>query len=153
MKDIVIEYQLIDDNSWKKFTLIPKDYFDENDGGYLIDSIEKFYLEPRNYISVEQSQIKFLNFYLDDELGNQSVTRFTYWEGGSSQIQDHCKFRNGVLIYRTIVNSIKVEEGSTLVLRVEEINNQLVPITHSINDDENDISLKKIDLSAFKSLR
>jgi hypothetical protein len=152
MNDIIIDYKIKTENSWKRVVLSPDDYFDKDDLGFSIDSIERFYLEPRDYISVERSEIVFLNFDISDNLGNRRLTKFTYWKGGSNQIQDHNEYLNEVLKYRTIIQSVELANGENLILRLEEINGQLIPITHSIMNSEEQFTQKN-DLSVFDNLR
>ncbi len=152
MKDIIIEYQLDNDVCWKRNALSPQEYFDQDESGYSIDSIQKFYLEPRDYVSAEQSKIVFLNFYVNDNEGNSIVTKFTYWGKGMNQIKDHCNYKNGNLVYRTIINGIQLVGNDALILRLEEIKGQLVPITHVITDMNEDC-IQENDLTVFKNFR
>ncbi|MCA6368180.1 MAG: hypothetical protein IM631_00020 [Cytophagales bacterium] len=152
MKDIIIDYKLRTDNSWKSVVISPEDYLDKDDSGFSIDSIEKFFLEPRDYISVEKSEIVFLNFDKSDDLGNRRLTKFTYWKDGRNQIQDHYEYLNEKLTYRTIIQSVELTNGEILILRLEEINGQLVPITHSIMDSEEQFTQTN-DLSVFRDFR
>ena len=152
MNDIIIDYKLRADNSWRKVVVSPEDYFDKDDLGLSIDSIEKFFLEPRDYISVEKSEIVFLNFDLSDDLGNRRLTKFTYWNNGRNQIQNHNEYLNEKLIYRTIIQSLELNNGESLTLRLEEINGQLIPITHLIMDSEEEFTQTN-DLSVFRDFR
>jgi len=152
MNDIIIDYKIRTDNSWRKVVISPEDYFDKGDLGLSIDSIEKFFLEPRDYISVEKSEIVILNFDISDELGNRRLTKFTYWNNGRNQIQDHNEYLNEELKYRTIVQSVEIKNNETLTLRLEEINGQLIPLTHSIMDSEEQL-IQTNDLSVFRDLR
>ena len=152
MNDIIIDYKVRTDNSWRKIVISPEDYFDKDDLGLSIDSIEKFFLEPRDYISVEKSEIVFLNFDISDDLGNRRLRKFTYWNNGQNQIQDYNEYLNEKLKYRTIVQSVELKNGETLTLRLEEINGQLIPITHSIMDTEEQLTQTN-DLSVFRDFR
>jgi hypothetical protein len=152
MKDIIIDYKIRTDNSWKRVVINPKDYFDKDDSGFSINSIEKFFLEPRDYISVEKDEIVFLNLDVSDDLGNRRLTRFTYWKNGVNQIKDYNEYTNEKLTYRTIVQSIELTNRETLVLRLEEIDGQLIPITHSIMDAEERFTQTN-DLTIFRDLR
>ncbi len=152
MNDKIIEYKIKSDDSIKRIVINPKDYFDESELPYTIDSIEKHFLESRNYISEDKEQIVFLNFDISDGNGNKQLTKFTYWGNGLNQIKDYNEFKNGVLSYRTIIQSINLADGNTLTLRVEEIEGQLIPITHSITDIDDNI-LQKFDLSMFDKSR
>jgi hypothetical protein len=152
MNDIIIDYKVLNDNSWKRLVLNPRDYFDEQDSDFSIDSIEKYYLEPRNYIPVEKGAIQLLNFDISDNFGNRHLMKFTYWNNGSNQILDSIEYKNEKLIYRTIVQSVMLTNRENLLLRLEEINGQLIPLTHSIRDNEEEI-VQENDLSTFKDFR
>jgi hypothetical protein len=152
MKDIIIDYKIRTDNSWKRVVMSSEDYFDMDDLGFSIDSIEKCFLEPRDYISIEKSEIVFLNFDVSDDLGNRRLTKFTYWKDGSNHIKDYNEYLNDKLTYRTIIQSVELTNGETLTLRLEEIDGQLIPLTHSIIDVGEEF-IQKNDLSVFDNYR
>jgi hypothetical protein len=152
MKDIIIDYKIRTSNSWKKVVISSEDYFDKDEVGFSIDSIEKYFLEPRDYISIEKSEIVFLNFDISDDLGNRRLTKFTYWKDGCNQIKDYNEYLNEKLTYRTIIQSVELTNGETLVLRLEEIDGQLIPLTHSIMNVGEEF-IQKNDLSVFDNSR
>lgn len=152
MNDIKIDYLLSTDNSWKSTVVSPDYYFDYDDSGYSINSIEKHQLEPREYIAEQRDKIVFLNFNVSDSIGNKRLTRFTYWEGGKNQIKDHQEYLHDELVYRTIIQWISLTQDETLLLRHEEINGQLIPISHSILNNEEEF-IWKADLTIFEKLR
>lgn len=152
MNDIIIDYYIKTDNLWRRIVLSPHEYFDKDESSYSINSIAKCFLEPRDYISADRNDIVFLNFYISNDKGNRHLTRFTYWGNGLNQIMDHNEYQNEKLTYRTIVQSIGVANGETLLLRLEEINGQLIPISHSITDSEEQYTQIN-DLSIFDSSR
>lgn len=152
MNDIIIDYKIKGDSSWKRVVIRPDDYFDKEDSGFSIGSIEKHFLEPRDYLSIEKSEIVFLNFSVSDDFGNKHLTKFTYWKDGRNQIKDYNEYVNDEHTYRTIVQSVELTNGETLLLRLEEIDGQLIPITHSITDSEVRFTQKN-DLSVFRDYR
>ena len=82
---------------------------------------------------------------MEDDIGKKIITRFTYWDNGQSQ--DHYEYENGILTYRTIINSIRLENEKLLVLRLEEINGQLIPITHLVMNSSD--SLRKLQQNSI----
>jgi hypothetical protein len=68
MKDIIIDYKVKADSSWKRLVISAEEYFDKDDSEFSIDSIAKHFLEPRDYVSIEKSEIVFLNFDVSDGL-------------------------------------------------------------------------------------
>jgi hypothetical protein len=152
MKDIIIDYKVKADSSWKRLVISAEEYFDKDDSEFSIDSIAKHFLEPRDYVSIEKSEIVFLNFDVSDGLGNRHLNKFTYWNDGHNRIYDHNIYLNDKLTYRTIIQSVELRNGETLVLRLEEIDGQLIPLTHSIMDSEEQY-IQKNDLSVFRDFR
>jgi len=155
MKDILIKYLLVDSSEWKLLELKPEDYFDLNEQSEsysVFDSIEKHFLDPRNYLKEDLDKILILNITISDSLGNKSESKFTYWDEGRSQIKETLEYKLGILSYRTIILSVNIdsENQKSLILRVEDIEGNLIPITQAMNDISN---FYGYDLSIFDSLR
>jgi hypothetical protein len=155
MKDVVIKYLLIGEPEWKEFELKPEDFFDplgENEIYSVFDSVEKHFLEPRNYLKEQQENVLMLKISILDQVGNKSENKYTYWNRGQNHIKETLEFRLGVLSYRTIIFSVNVDDQNqkSLVFRIEDIDGQLVPITQVI---EHNNVIVTFDLSAFDHVR
>ncbi len=151
MKNILIEYRLVGEKDLMRIVLSPSDYFGDGEAEFSIqDSVEKYFLEPRNYLNHPHQSISMLLFTLVNNDGEEVKTKYTYWDEGLNQIKDHSEFKSGRLIYRTIILSICIDKlnRKNLVLRLEEHNGVMLPITHTILDEKGILS--KIDVSDFK---
>lgn len=155
MKDIVLRYLLVGELEWKQIELKPEDFFDplgENESYSVFDSVEKHFLEPRNYLTEQQENVLMLKVLISDQMGNRLENKYTYWHKGQNHIKETLEFRLEVLSYRTIIFSINVnaESQQSLVFRVEDIDGQLVPITQVLEHNNNPMTF---DLSAFDHVR
>ena len=137
MKNIIIKYLLLNEVDWKTIELKPEDFFDslEQGGKYSVfDSVEKHFLEPRNYLKEEHEKILFLTILISDELNNKTENKYTYWDNGQNQIKETIEYQLGILSYRTIIFNINISHNlkKTLTFRVEDVNSQLVTLTQII---------------------
>lgn len=135
MKDPIIRYKLVDEKNWRYLTLDKEQFYDSDEKEFSIfDSVEKHFLEPRQYINFEHSRISFLNFFLEDEKGHKVIKKITYWNNGSNQIQEYIQLSNNIVIQRTLISSVYLDDEmkDCLVTRFDQYNENLIPVTQII---------------------
>jgi hypothetical protein len=153
MKKIIIKYKLINDQEWNVKELTPEEYYDEGETDFSIfDSVDRYFLEPRGYIDEPRERILSMIIHLEDFHGDRVESKFTYWNNGLNEISDYSQFKKNELTYRLIVTSICLnqERKRDLVLRVQEVDGHLIPLSQIIVENEEQI-VDKVDLTMFKN--
>jgi hypothetical protein len=149
MKNPIIKYKLIDDE-WKTIELSPSEFYDADESEFLIfDSVERHFLEPRNYVSAEIDKFSFLIIILENEKGEKVITRLTYWDKGKSHLEEYSEIENNKVRFRNFILSVCLDEAAedVLVVRFDSTEENLIPITQVML--RGDAVFKSFDVPKF----
>lgn len=142
MADIIIkcDYKLTN-GEWITFPIDVKDYFDDKDSNIeesIFERSPKFFLEPHRYLNCKKEEIQFLNFKIKDNRGNSIYDKFSFWLNGKNEVEEYIEFKENIISYRTITQSIFLDDNNYIIIRLEEIDGQLSPLTTVIMDSQKD---------------
>ena len=132
MKNPIIRYKIVDEAEWRTIELNPNEFYDDDEIEFSIfDSVERYFLEPRNYLKVQRDMVSFLIIILEDKNEAKVITRFTYWNKGLNQLKEYSEIENGKMRFRNFILSVCLDEEveDFLVLRFDSTEENMIPIT------------------------
>ncbi len=152
-RDIIINcsYKLVD-GDWETVSLNFDEFYEDHmvDGERIFDLTPKYFLEPRDYLEYDREKIKYLKFFISDGKGNEIHENYSYWLNGVNQIKEYSEIQNGTVIYRTIIQSIEIENNMSLLLRFEEFEGVLNPMTNLLMNSETDEIIEDLNITHDK---